>query len=86
MFRGNGVSIVELSQELGDKTNANALRYRKSFPFKHQARDYVIGTSALENEATLITYNPDDFSWVVKEGGTVHTPETFIATEIERRA
>jgi predicted nucleic acid-binding protein len=66
--------MVGLSQELGDKTTANALRCRKRFPFKHQARDYVIGTSALENEATLITYNPDDFSWVIEEGGERFIP------------
>jgi predicted nucleic acid-binding protein len=77
------ISVLELSQDLADKTTANALRHRKSFPFKHHARDYVIGTSALESRATLITYNLDDFNWVKEEGGTVHTPESFLATEIK---
>ena len=78
-----GISIRELSQDLADKTTTNALKHRKAFPFKHHARDYVIGTSALEYEATLITYNSDDFKWVTEEGGTVHTPESLLATEIK---
>jgi predicted nucleic acid-binding protein len=78
-----GICVTELSQDLADKTTANALKHRKAFPFKHHARDYVIGTSALENTATLITYNLDDFKWVTEEGGTIHTPESFLATEIK---
>ena len=69
-----GVSITELSQNLADKTTANALKHRKAFPFKHHARDYIIGTSALESKATLITYNLDDYRWIEEEGGTVDTP------------
>ena len=78
-----GVSITELSQNLADKTTANALKHRKAFPFKHHARDYVIGTSALESKATLITYNLDDYRWIEEEGGTVDTPENFLATELK---
>ena len=78
-----GIDVTELSQDLADKTTANALKHRKTSPFKHHARDYVIGTSALECKATLITYNLDDFEWVTEEGGTVHTPESFLAAEIK---
>lgn len=77
------ISVVELSLDVADRTTANALRYRKDSPFKHHARDHVIGTSALGTKATLITYNPGDFSWVSEEGGTVHTPESFLAAEIK---
>ena len=49
----------------------------------HHTRDYVIGTSASEYKATLITYDLDDFKWVTEEGGTVHSPESFLATEIK---
>jgi predicted nucleic acid-binding protein len=76
------VSVTELSQDLADRISANALRHRKMFPFKDHARDYVIGTSALESKATLISYNLDDFRWVKEEGGAVDTPESFLATEI----
>ena len=77
------VSVQELSRNLADRATANASRYGKGFPFKHHARDYLIGTSALESKATLITYDPDDFTWIKEEGGTVHTPETFLATEVK---
>jgi len=78
-----GVDVAELSRDIADKTNANALKHRKTFPFKQHARDYVIGTSALEHKATLLTYNLNDFKWVTAEGGTVCTPETFLTTEIK---
>jgi len=77
-----GIAVTGLSQDLADKTTTNALVHR-SFPFKHRARDYVIGTSALENNAALITYNTDDFRWVADEGGTVHTPESFLAMQVK---
>jgi predicted nucleic acid-binding protein len=78
-----GVGVTEVSKEIADETTARALKHRKTFPFKHHARDYVIGTSALKHEATLITYNLDDFKWLTAEGGTVHTPESFLANEID---
>ena len=78
-----GITVTELSQTLADRATANALKHRKAFPFKHNARDYVIGTSALETKATLITYNLDDFGWFIEEGGTVETPENFLATELK---
>ena len=78
-----GITVTELSKEIAERTAAIALKHRRSSPFKHHARDYVIGTCALEDKATLITYNLDDFNWMKEEGGTVHTPESFIATESE---
>jgi predicted nucleic acid-binding protein len=78
-----GIAVIELTESLADRVTANALKHRKAFPFKHHARDYVIGTTALENEATLITYNLDDFKWVQDEGGTVHTPESFLSAILE---
>ena len=78
-----GITVTELSKGIAERTAAIALKHRRSFPFKHHARDYVIGTSALEDKATLITYNLDDFNWIKEEGGTVYTPESFVATEGE---
>ena len=75
------LSVVGFSRNLADSITANAMKHRRTFSFKHHARDYMIGTSALESNATLITYNLDDFNWMKEEGGTVHTPESFIATE-----
>ncbi len=77
-----GVLVIGLSETLADATTSRAINYRKSFPFKHHARDYIIGTTALENKALLITYNLDDFRWVVEEGGVVDTPENFLTTQV----
>ncbi len=77
-----GLSVVGLSEILADSITSNALKYRKAFPFRHHARDYIIGTTALENKAALITYNLDDFRWVIEEGGFVDTPENFLAAQI----
>ncbi len=77
-----GISVTELSRDLADRVTANALRHGRMFPFKHHARDYIIGTSALESRARLISYNLDDFKWVGEEGGAVDTPESFLAAQI----
>ena len=45
-------------------------------PFKHHARDFIIGTSAIQREAILLTYNISHFLWMPK--GTVTTPEKFV--------
>ena len=78
-----GIAVTGLSETLADKITANAVKHRKTFPFRHHARDYIIGTSALESKATLITYNLDDYRWIEEEGGTVDTPENFLATELK---
>lgn len=82
-LEGAGIAVIELSEILADKITANALKYGRAFPFRHHARDYVIGTTALENKATLITYNLNDFRWVAEEGGTLDSPEGFLAKELE---
>lgn len=45
-------------------------------PFRHHARDFIIGTSSIQREAILLTYNIAHFSWMPK--GRVATPEKFI--------
>lgn len=45
-------------------------------PFKHHARDFIIGSSSIQREAILLTYNIVHFLWMPK--GTVTTPEKFI--------
>jgi predicted nucleic acid-binding protein len=77
------IEVIELSETLADSVTQNALKYRRAFPFKHHARDYIIGTTALENKATLITYNVDDFRWVAEEGGMLDTPENFLSSELK---
>ena len=78
-----GIAVTGLSETLADKITANAVKHRKTFPFRHHARDYIIGTTALETKATLITYNVDDLGWLTGEGGAVDTPESFLAKELK---
>lgn len=75
--------MIGLSESLADRITAIAMNYRKSFPFRIHARDYIIGTTALDNKASLITYNLDDFRWVLDEGGVVETPENFLTTQMK---
>lgn len=75
-------SIKNLNEEIADKATDNALKYAREFPFRHHARDYVIGATALQEKATLITYNTHHFEWLTKEGISVKTPEDFIAENL----
>jgi predicted nucleic acid-binding protein len=45
-------------------------------PFRHHARDFVIGTSAVHRAAILLTYNLQHFTWM--PSGTVTFPEQFL--------
>jgi len=58
------------------------LKYGNEFPFRHHARDYVIGATAMMEKATLITQNTQHFGWLTKEGITVRTPEDFVAENV----
>ena len=75
-------SIKNLDEGLADIATDSALKYGGSFPFKHHARDYVIGATALDEKATLITYNTQHFEWLRKEGIAVKTPEDFVAENL----
>jgi hypothetical protein len=78
-----GIALIELPESLADRITAYAVKYGRTFPFRHHAREYVIGTTDLENKATLITYNLDDFGWVGEEGGPLATPENFLVKELK---
>jgi len=75
-------SIKNLDERLADMATDSALKYGGSFPFKDHARDYVIGATALDQKATLITYNTQHFEWLAKEGIAVKTPEDFVAENL----
>jgi len=40
---------TDITQELADKVTTNAKKYKNRLPFKHHARDYIIGTTAQVN-------------------------------------
>lgn len=75
-------SIKNLNEEIADKATDSALKYGNEFPFRHHARNYVIGATALMEKATLITHNTQRFSWLAKEGIAVRTPEDFVAENL----
>lgn len=77
-LRNLKASIKNLDERLATDS---ALKYGGSFPFK-DARDYVIGATALDQKATLITYNTQRFEWLAKEGIAVKTPEDFVAENL----
>ncbi len=72
------VEVVDLNESLALLIVKNAAKYGKEFPFKHHARDYVIGTTAQLKKATLITYNLNHFKWLKDLGVNVMTPEELI--------
>ncbi len=75
-------SIRILDEEVADTATEKALKYGREYPFRHHARDYVIGATALEEKATLITYNTQHFQWLTNEGVNVKTPEAFVAQNL----
>lgn len=75
-------SIKNLNEEIADRATDVALKHRNEFPFRHHARDYVIGVTALMERATLITHNTQHFVWLTKEGIAVRTPEEFVAENL----
>ena len=72
------VEIVDLDGKIASLTIINALKYGGKFPFKHHARDYVIGSTAQFKKSILITYNLKHFQWLTELGVDVMTPEELI--------
>ncbi len=75
-------SIRDINQEVADKATDNALKHGREFPFRHHARDYIIGSTAQLEKATLITYKIHHFEWLTKEAVRVKTPEDFVAEKL----
>ena len=72
------VEVADLNESLASLVAKNAKKYSKKFPFRHHARDYVIGTTAQLKKATLITYNLNHFEWLRDLRINVMSPEEFI--------
>ena len=69
-------------ESLASSTVKNAVKFGKKFPFKHHARDYVIGTMAQLKKATLVTYNLEHFTWLKNLEINVIAPEELILKSI----
>ena len=75
-------SIKILDEEIAEKATEAALKYGNDFPFRHHARDYVIGATALVEKASLVTNNTQHFDWLKREGIAVKTPENLVAENL----
>ncbi|MHA1971731.1 MAG: type II toxin-antitoxin system VapC family toxin [Candidatus Hodarchaeales archaeon] len=72
-------SVYSLDKALANKVVKKAIKC--TLPFKHHARDFIIGTTALERGAVLLTYNVKRFkSWMPK--ASVFTPEDFLESVV----
>jgi len=52
------------------------VRASPDFPFKHHARDFLIGTLSKKSASLLITYNKRHFAWLPP--ALVMTPEEYL--------
>ena len=75
------INVVPVSEELGDTVATIAKKYNKQLPFKHHARDYVIGVTAIKVHSNFfLTYNKKHYQWLNENGTAVMTPEEFLET------
>ena len=66
--------VISLDINLAQSTANKAIKSMLSF--KHHARDFIIGSTAISNEAILLTYNKRHFLWMPE--GKVKNPEEFV--------
>ncbi len=68
--------VLELSLEDIYKISASA--QTTNLPFKHHARDFIIGTHAIDSQSVLITYNLKHFGWL--KPGNLLSPDLLVLT------
>ena len=67
--------IIPFSSEFVDELMSNIWNTRQ-LPFRHHARDFLIGTFVQQNDSILITHNIRHFTWL--PANKVYTPEEFL--------
>ena len=72
-------TIIPFEEKIAQEAAQNAID--SILPFKHHARDFIIGTTALKEEATLLTYNLRNFTWM--SSTQLSTPESLIEQYLE---
>jgi len=60
---GIRASITPLEKTIGERAVGEAVKNPK-LPFKYHARDFLIGATALQQEAILVTQNKRHFRWM----------------------
>lgn len=79
-LRKINTEIIEFPIEFVDSLMKN-IRMNPSFPFRHHARDFIIGTIVKKKETLLLTNNKKHFSWLPQ--GSVLTPAEFLAQKVD---
>ncbi|RLC54663.1 MAG: PIN domain nuclease [Chloroflexota bacterium] len=74
-----GVKVVEYTHE---QAKIAAKLATKKWDFRKNARDYMVASLAIKENAPLITYNVDDFAFLSKN--KLFTPEEFIKGQEEK--
>lgn len=71
---GINASITPLERTIGERAVEEAAKNPK-LPFRHHARDFLIGATALQQEGILVTQNKRHFKWM---GYSVRSPEEIM--------
>ncbi|MCK4780447.1 MAG: type II toxin-antitoxin system VapC family toxin [Candidatus Lokiarchaeota archaeon] len=58
----------------------NVIANKKTLPFRHHFRDFLIGTQCEKTGFNLISYNKNHFLWLKRI--SIQTPEEFILNRI----
>ncbi len=68
--------VPSISREAARMAAEAAYDNRRRLPFRHHARDYIVGAQAVLLKADIITHNRRHFGWV--KGVRVLTPWEFV--------
>ncbi|MDK2383791.1 MAG: hypothetical protein QI199_03130 [Candidatus Korarchaeota archaeon] len=74
-LRALRAEIPPITREITEKVAERAFTNRRALPFRHHARDYLIGAQAEHLGTWIVTYNKRHFAWV---NVPVLTPEELI--------
>lgn len=73
-----GGMIIGIGKREAEFLAKMAYKHRKEVPFRHHARDYLIGVQAIITNSSVVTENKTHFSWIEKEGFKVFSPEELV--------
>ncbi len=74
-LRALRVEIPPITREITEVVAGKAFTNRRALPFRHHARDYLIGVQAEHLGARIVTRNKKHFRWV---NVPVLTPEELV--------
>lgn len=74
VLSGIRTSIIPLEKATGERAVDEAVKNPK-LPFKHHARDFLVGATALQQDAILVTQNKKHFRWMEE---SVRSPDEIM--------